>query len=204
MKALAIYCGSSAGNGQEYIRLARSVGRSLAQRGVTVVYGGGGVGLMGAVADAALEAGGKVIGVIPDFLNTRELAHTGCTELIVVRSMHERKAIMAQRSEGFIALPGGFGTLDELFEALTWSQLGLHPHPCGLLNADGYFTPLVECIDGMVRRGFLRMEDRGRLLCSADLDELLEAMGRWRSPSGLKWDDLPTLEAARAALGERC
>ncbi|MBP7951054.1 MAG: TIGR00730 family Rossman fold protein [Verrucomicrobiales bacterium] len=200
MNALAVYCGSSAGSGTTYVSLAREVGREMARRGITLVYGGGSVGLMGAVADAALAGGGKVIGVIPHFLNTRELAHSACTELIVVNSMHERKAVMASLCEGFVALPGGFGTLDEIFEALTWSQLGLHPWPCGLLDTDGYFAPLVQCLDGMVHRGFLRPEDRGRLLHAQAFSELLENMAAWRVPDGLKWQDLPTLEAAKRAL----
>lgn len=200
MKSLAVYCGSSAGHASGYVALAREVGAEIARRGMKLIYGGGSVGMMGAVADAALEAGGEVIGVIPHFLNTRELAHTGCTELLVVNSMHERKARMAELCEGFLALPGGFGTLDELFEALTWSQLGLHPLPCGLLDHDDYFAPLVACLDGMVQRGFLRSEDRGRLHYGHEFSSLLASMKAWKAPAGLKWDDLPTLEAARTAL----
>jgi hypothetical protein len=145
--------------------------------------------MMGAVADGALEAGGKVVGVIPTFLNTRELAHTGCTELIEVQTMHERKALMAARSQGFVALPGGFGTLDELCEVLTWSQLNLHPWPTGLLDLQGYFTRFLECLDGMVRSGFLRQADRDRLVDGTDFNHLLEKMSQWQAPKDLKWDD---------------
>ena len=204
MKALAVYCGSSAGRGDTFVKVARQVGRHLAENGITLVYGGGSVGMMGAVAKAALEAGGTVIGVIPHFLNTRELAHTGCTELIPVQSMHERKARMAELSEGFLALPGGFGTLDEIFEVVTWSQLALHPHPCGVLNVEDYFTPLLSCLDNMVTQQFLRPEDRGRLLSDTQLHSLLAKMDAWKPPSGIKWDDLPTLQAAKAALIEKC
>ncbi len=189
MKSLAIYCGSSAGFDAGFAQLAKSAGRTMAERGITLVYGGGRVGLMGAVADGALEAGGRVIGVIPEFLNTVELAHHGCTELHVVRSMHERKALMVERSEGFVALPGGFGTLDEIFEALTWSQLARHPWPCALLNYADFYTPLLSCLDGMVTQGFMRTADRERLLAGPDFAQLLVAMEQWRPPAGTKWTE---------------
>lgn len=191
MKSLAIYCGSSPGFGNTYLNVAKAVGRELAERDITLVYGGGRVGMMGAVADAALEAGGKVIGVIPYFLNTIELAHNDCTELHVVQSMHERKAKMVELSQGFIALPGGFGTLDEIFEVLTWSQLARHDWPCALLDVEGYYTPLLTCLDGMVARGFMREADRKRLLAHTDFHELLEEMTVWQAPVGTKWDTSP-------------
>lgn len=204
MKSLAVYCGSSAGYGAIYIQAARQVGTHLAEAGIRLVYGGGSVGLMGAVANAALDAGGEVIGVIPHFLNTRELAHTGCTELIPVSSMHERKAKMAELSEGFIALPGGFGTLDEIFEVVTWSQLALHPYPCGLLNVEGYFDSLLMFLDRMVTEKFARIEDRNRLLADSSLTNLLTTMDAWRPPSGVKWDDPCVLLAAKEALSKKC
>ena len=189
MKSLAIYCGSSAGFNPEFTNLARFVGRTMAERGIRLVYGGGRVGLMGAVADGALEAGGEVIGVIPEFLNTVELAHSGCTELHEVRSMHERKALMVELSEGFVALPGGYGTLDEIFEALTWSQLARHSWPCAVLNFQEFYTPLLACLDGMVTHGFMRMADRQRLLAGTDFVDLLETMSTWTQPAGTKWTE---------------
>jgi uncharacterized protein (TIGR00730 family) len=193
--SIAVYCGSSGGSAPFFRHAATAVGRLLAQRSISLVYGGGRVGLMGAVADGALAAGGKVIGVIPTFLNTKELAHYGCTELFEVASMHERKAKMAELSQGFIAMPGGYGTLDELCEVLTWSQLGLHPWPIGILNLDGYFTPFLDCLDGMVQRGFLRPEDRSRLVVDTEIEPLLEKMTSWKQPTGLKWDDPQVIAA---------
>jgi uncharacterized protein (TIGR00730 family) len=189
MQSLAIYCGSSAGFHASYVELARQAGRTLAQRGITLVYGGGRVGLMGAVADGALAASGKVIGVIPEFLNTVELAHHGCTELHVVKTMHERKALMVALSQGFVALPGGYGTLDEIFETLTWSQLAQHPWPCALLNHLDFYSPLLSCLDGMVERGFMRTADRKRLLVGAEFPALLDAMASWQAPAGTKWTE---------------
>jgi uncharacterized protein (TIGR00730 family) len=185
--ALALYCGSSPGNDPRYAAVARESGRALAERGIRIVYGGGGVGLMGAVADAALAAGGQVTGVIPDFLNTRELMHPQVADMRVVRTMHERKLLMVELSDGFIALPGGFGTLDELFEVLTWSQLGIHRSPIGLLNLDGYFDGILACLDGMVARGFLRQQDRDRLIAAPTIDELLPLMENWQPPTDMKF-----------------
>jgi uncharacterized protein (TIGR00730 family) len=185
--ALAVYCGSSPGNDRCYAALARETGRTLAQRGIRLIYGGGGVGMMGAVADGALAAGGGVTGVIPHFLHTRELLHEGVQDMRVVSTMHERKMLMVELAQGFIALPGGFGTLDELLEVLTWSQLGIHRGPTGLVNADGYFDGILTCLDGMVARGFLRPEDRGRLLSAPGIDELLPLMEAWQPPPDLKF-----------------
>jgi uncharacterized protein (TIGR00730 family) len=187
-QSLAIYCGSSAGKDPIYRDTAYALGGYLAEHGITLVYGGGSVGLMGAVADGALAKNGKVIGVIPRLLNRRELAHPGVSAMHVVESMHERKQLMADLSQGFVALPGGFGTLDELCEVLTWSQLGIHSHPVGLLDLAGYFTPFLHCLDGMVSRGFLRQADRDRLLTDVSFPELLEKMQHWKAPEKLKWE----------------
>jgi len=186
-KSVAVYCGSSAGNDPQYVRLAHTAGVLLAKRGIRLVYGGGGVGMMGAVADGVLEQGGEVTGVIPDFLNTRELKHPGVPDMRVVKTMHERKMLMVDLAEGFIALPGGFGTLDELFEVLTWSQLDIHHRPAGVLNADGYYDGMLSCLDGMVVRGFLRAEDRARLVSAPDMESLLAGMEAWCAPPSLKF-----------------
>lgn len=195
-KSLAVYCGSSAGNDPKYAALAREMGTLMARRGIKLVYGGGGVGMMGAVADAVLAERGEVIGVIPTFLNTRELKHPGVADMRVVETMHERKQIMVIESEGFIAMPGGFGTLDELFEVLTWSQLAIHHSPVGVLNHDGFFDGILLTLDGMVQRGFLRPEDRSRVVTAATPEALLQAMSEWAPPATLKF----TL--ARPALAE--
>ena len=144
MKSIAVYCGSSAGTNPNYVAQAQALGAAMVAQGLTLVYGGGRVGLMGTIADAVLAHGGQVIGVIPDFLDDKELAHLGCTELHVVKTMHERKLMMADRADGFVAMPGGYGTLEELFEVLTWGQLGLHQKPVALLNVDGYYDHLLH------------------------------------------------------------
>jgi uncharacterized protein (TIGR00730 family) len=187
IRSVAVYCGSSPGKDPCFVGIAREAGKLLAHRGVRLIYGGGGVGMMGALADGALAHGGEVTGVIPAFLNTRELKHPDVADMRVVVTMHERKMMMVELAEGFIALPGGFGTLDELFEALTWSQLAIHAWPVGILNADGYFDGLLACLDGMVVRGFLRPEDRARLVAAGDMDSLLNAMDEWHAPETLKF-----------------
>lgn len=169
---IAVFCGANTGSDPAILEAAKAVGKAIAQRGMGVVYGGGHVGLMGAVADAAMHAGGEVIGVIPGFMVEKELAHQGITELIVVRDMHERKMRMHERSQAVIALPGGFGTMDELFELLTWRQLGLHAKPMGLLNVNGFYSPLLEQMARMDRDGFLH--GTTRVLASADVNELLD------------------------------
>ena len=174
MTRVCIFCGSSKGARPVYMEAASRVGRSLAERGVGLVYGGAAIGTMGAVADAALAAGGEVIGVIPESLAAPERAHQGLTELRVVDSMHTRKTTMIGLSDALIALPGGHGTLDELFEALTWSQLGIHGLPIGAWNVEGYWTPLVSMMDHMVREGFVRPGDRARLRVEDQLDPLLD------------------------------
>ncbi|HBQ09635.1 MAG: TIGR00730 family Rossman fold protein [Sandaracinaceae bacterium] len=173
---VCVFCGSSPGSRPIYLEGARAVGRALAERGVGVVYGGASVGCMGAVADAALEAGGEVIGVIPHSMVDRELAHPGLTDLHVVEGMHERKALMTALSDAFLALPGGHGTLDELFEALTWAQLGIHAQPIGVWNLEGYWDPLFAMLDRVVEEGFLRPHHRTLLLSSHALEPLIDSL----------------------------
>jgi uncharacterized protein (TIGR00730 family) len=189
MQRICVFCGSSTGGRPTYAALARTVGTELAQRKLGLVFGGGRVGLMGAIADAALAAGGEVIGVIPRALATKELAHERVTELHVVDSMHARKAKMAELSDGFIALPGGLGTLEELFEVLTWAQLGMHSKPVGLLDADDYYAPLLHFLDHARDHGFVRPEHRGLLLGARSPAALLAAMATWRPPTVPKWID---------------
>ncbi len=176
MKSVAIYCGSASGARSSYVAAAEALGRELARRDITLVYGGASVGLMGAVADAALAHGGRVIGVIPRQLVDREIAHPGLSELIVVSTMHERKAEMSVRADAFIAMPGGFGTLDELFETLTWSQLGIHRKASGLLDIDEYWEPLVRFVDHAMDQGFLRPAHRALLIREADPNRLLDRL----------------------------
>lgn len=192
MKRVCVFCGSSSGRNGRYSEVAREVGRALARRGVGLVYGGSAIGLMGEVADAALQAGGEVIGVIPRALQLREIAHQGLTELEVVGSMHERKARMAELSEGFIALPGGMGTLEELAEVLTWAQLGLHARPCGLLDVDGYYQPLIAFLDHAVAEGFVRPDHRRILHVATAPDALLDQFLAYRPPDVQRWVDPST------------
>jgi uncharacterized protein (TIGR00730 family) len=187
MNSVCVFCGSSPGNDPDYAAAAQELGRTLAERGTTLVYGGGHVGLMGVVADAALGAGGEVIGVMPRSLVDREIGHTNLTKLHVVRSMHERKALMSELSEGFIALPGGNGTLEEFFEVLTWAQLGEHAKPCGLLNVAGYYDPLLAVFDQMVDRAFLKREHREIVLVEEDPSSLLERFEGYEPPTTIKW-----------------
>jgi uncharacterized protein (TIGR00730 family) len=187
MKSVAVYCGSSSGNKKEYTQQAQEMGRELARRGLTLVYGGGCVGLMGTIADAVLAEGGKVIGVIPSFLADKELAHQGCTELHVVETMHQRKLLMADLAEGFVAMPGGFGTLEELFEVLTWGQLGLHGKPVGLLNTLGFYDALLGLLDHMSAEAFLRIENRQQVLQHASAAALLDAMTNYQPSRLEKW-----------------
>jgi uncharacterized protein (TIGR00730 family) len=170
-----------------YAQAAQAVGWMLCRRGIGLVYGGGNVGLMGVLADACLAEGGRVIGVIPQALVDREVAHSGLTELRVVSSMHERKAIMADVSDAFIALPGGYGTWEELFEMLTWSQLGIQRKPCGLLNVNGYYDPLLELADKAVSEGFLRDLNRDLLLSDDDPERLLDRLSTYSFPVVEKW-----------------
>jgi len=173
---LCVFCGSSTGDDPAFSAAARAFGRTLARRGTALVYGGGHVGLMGVIADAVLAEGGRVIGVIPEKLAERELAHTRLTELIVLATMHERKAKMASLADAFVALPGGLGTLDELFEIWTWAQLGFHDKPIGLLNVRGFFSPLLELTAQMVREGFVREQNLELVLTDDDGERLLAGL----------------------------
>ncbi len=188
MKSVTVFCGSSTGTSPEYVDLARRLGREIAHRDLTLVFGGGRVGLMGAVADAALKAGGEVIGVIPQALMDKELGHTGVSQLRITRSMHERKALMEQEADGFIALPGGFGTLDEFCEILTWAQLGIHEKPCGLLDTgSGFFQHLRAFFDDAVEAGFVRADHRAMVLEDTDPTSLLHRMSAWTPTTTPKW-----------------
>jgi uncharacterized protein (TIGR00730 family) len=190
-KRICVYCGSSGGNGPGYEEAARGVGAFLAGKGIGVVYGGARVGLMGAVADGALQAGGSVIGVIPQKLQSREVAHQGLTELFVVDSMHARKTMMAYMSDGFIALPGGWGTLEEIFEVTTWAQLNYHLKPVGLLNVNGYYDKLLEFINHAAGEGFIRPLHRGLMQSAATPETLLEAMAVAEVPDIGRWIEKP-------------
>ena len=176
MKRLAVYCGSATPADPRYVELAAEVGRTLAQRGIGVVYGGGRLGLMGAVASGALDAGGEVIGVIPQALVSSEVANHDCTELIVVADMHQRKSAFTRLSDGFVTLPGGVGTMDELWEAISWAQLGYHSKPVGLLNAFGFYDHLIAFNHHMIEVGFIRPAHQGIMIAEGELDLLLERM----------------------------
>jgi uncharacterized protein (TIGR00730 family) len=187
VRAVCVFCGSNAGARAAYAEAAVDVGRSIAARGLSLVYGGAAVGLMGLLADAALAAGGKVVGVIPTALIEREIAHSGLTELREVRSMHERKAVMADSSDAFLALPGGAGTLEEVFEAWTWAQLGHHQKPVGLLNVAGFFDGLVSFLDHQCRERFVRQEHRDMLIVESEPGRLLDRFASYRAPVVEKW-----------------
>lgn len=187
MKSACIYCGSSTGTRPVYLEHAMAMGRSLARRGITLVYGGAAVGLMGAVADGALANGGRVVGVIPAALEDKEIAHRGLSELHVVGSMHERKAQLIERADALIALPGGFGTWDELCEAVTWAQLGHHSKPCGVLNVEGYYDGLLMQLDRAVAEGFVRAHHRDILVVDDDVERLLDRVVQHRVPNLPKW-----------------
>ncbi|MEO8482850.1 MAG: TIGR00730 family Rossman fold protein [Acidobacteriota bacterium] len=189
MRRICVYSGSSPGTRNDYADAARDLGRTLAGRGIGLVYGGAHVGLMGTIADAALEAGGEVIGVIPQSLVEKEVAHRGLPDLRIVHSMHERKALMAELSDGFIALPGGWGTLEELFETVTWAQLGLHQKPSGLLNVCGYFDGLLTFVNHAVREGFLRQAHADALLVADSASTLLTKLESYRPSTVAKWID---------------
>ena len=187
MRRVCVYCGANRGRDPAYAEAARAMGRALAQRGIELVTGGGRVGLMGVIADATLEAGGRVTGVIPQALMNKELGHAGLTDLIVTASMHERKAKMAELSDGFVAMPGGLGTYEELFEIWTWAQLGWHHKPCGLLNAAGFYDKLVAFLDGASEAQFLKTEHRAMLVVDADPDRLLDRFAAYTPPVVTKW-----------------
>jgi len=180
VKRLAVYCGSALPADPVYVEAARHVGRSLALRGIGIVYGGGRLGLMGAVADAALEAGGEVVGVIPEALVSAEVAHRGCTELHVVQTMHQRKALFTDLSDGFMTLPGGVGTMDELWEAISWAQLGYHSKPVGLLNVAGFYDQLIAFNQHMIGAGFIRPQHANILLHADAIELLLDQMAAYQ------------------------
>jgi uncharacterized protein (TIGR00730 family) len=189
LKRICVFCGSSSGTREIYAQTAEEVGRLLAQRGIELVYGGGKLGLMGTVADACLAAGGQVTGVIPQLLKEKEVAHNGLSDLIVVQTMHERKALMADLSGAFLALPGGYGTWDELCEVLTWSQIGIQRKVSAILNVNGYYDPLLAMADRAVSEGFLRDIHREMLLTDTEPARLLDRMESYAVPLVDKWMD---------------
>jgi len=189
MKRLCVYCGSSSGRQPDYARVARQLARALVNRNIDLVYGGASVGIMGEIANAVLEEGGDVIGIIPKGLFKKEVAHTGVTELREVDSMHERKSLMADLSDGFIALPGGLGTIEEIFEIITWSQLGMHRKPCGLLNVCHYYDKLIGFLDHAVTEQFIKSTHRSTILVDECPDTLLEKFEVYQAPETAKWID---------------
>ena len=189
LRSLCVFCGSSVGSKPAYIGSAIALGKVLAEQNIRLVFGGGRVGLMGALADAALQAGGEVTGVIPEHLVAREVAHQGLSDLRIVRSMHERKALMAELSDGFVALPGGLGTLEEFFEVWTWGQLGLHQKPYALLNVNGFYDPLVQFIDSLVELKFVKPEHRRMLIVESDVAMLPVRLSGHHTPEVPKWLD---------------
>lgn len=189
MKSICVFCGSNQGSHEIYTREAQKLGRYLAQQGIKLVYGAGNIGLMGVIADEVLQNEGYVIGVIPDFLKAKEVFHTELQELLVTSTMHQRKEIMANRSDAFIAMPGGFGTLDELAEILTWAQLGLHGKPIGLLNVNGYFDALIRFFDHTVKEGFVTTANREMVLYDETVAGLIAKMEAYEAPDVTKWLD---------------
>jgi uncharacterized protein (TIGR00730 family) len=187
MKQVVVFCGSSSGSDARFTEQAVLLGETLARQQIALVYGGARIGLMGAVADGALRAGGKVIGVLPRFLQSKEIAHAELTELHLVDSMHERKMLMNELCDGAIALPGGFGTLEEFFEMLTWAQLGLHQKPVALLNVAGFYDPLLALVQSMVSNALLKPHNQAMLLSSDNIDTLLDSMRNYRAPAVPKW-----------------
>lgn len=190
MKKVCVYCGSSPGLGEEYLAAARALGQELVRRGISLIYGGASIGLMGEVANTVMEGGGEVTGVLPRDLFRREVPHAGLTQLIEVSTMHERKAIMAEQADAFIALPGGLGTIEELFEILTWSQLKLHSKPCGVLNIAGYYDKLGEFIDYAVTQEFVRPRHRDMILWADSASLLLDQFAGYEAPNETKWLNL--------------
>lgn len=189
LRRICVFCGSSDGDSPLFTEAARRLGTLLAERNIRVVYGGGCIGLMGAVADAAMAAGGEVDGVIPHHLMEKEIGHAGVTQLHLVDTMHERKALMADLSDGFVALPGGLGTLEELFEIWTWAQLGLHTKPVGLWNVADYYHDLIRFLDNAVNRGFVKPEYRAMLIAADDPSDLIDRMAAYQPPTVPKWID---------------
>jgi uncharacterized protein (TIGR00730 family) len=193
LRRLCVFCGSSPGANPLYHTTARDVGLELVRRGVGLVYGGGNIGLMGVLADAVLGAEGDVTGVIPEALMAREVGHRGITDLRIVKTMHERKALMAELSDGFIALPGGIGTFEEFFEIVTWAQLGLHAKPCALLNVNGFYDPLLRLLDHAIEEQFIRESHRSLIIVESQVAPLLDRMATHRAPAQPKWIDKETI-----------
>ncbi len=189
MKRICVFCGSNTGTNPAFLQAAEEVGVFLARQNIELVYGGGRIGLMGKIADTVLAAGGKVIGIIPESLAVKEVAHQSLTELRVVDSMHERKAMMAELADGFIALPGGFGTFEEFCEIVTWSQLGIHRKPCALLNVEGFYDNLLAMFDAATGQNFIADDHRRLVLSETDIEKLYEQMKNFRSPAIEKWLD---------------
>lgn len=187
MKSITVFCGSSFGSDEIYKEQATLLGQTLAKENIQLIYGGANVGLMGAVADGVLEKGGKAIGVLPHFLQSKEIAHNNLTELILVETMHERKTKMNELCDGVIVLPGGYGTLEEFFEMITWAQLGLHKKPIAILNIDGFYDDLIKLVQTMVDKGFLKQINQKMLLVSDSIDALLEKMRNYQAPTVGKW-----------------
>jgi len=187
MKRICVFCGSNPGRDPVYMETAEKVGLFLAENGVELVFGGGRVGLMGKIADTVMENGGSVIGIIPKSLSDKEVAHQGLTELHIVDSMHTRKAMMEDLSDGFIALPGGFGTFEELCEIITWAQLGFHEKPCGFLNVNGYYDPLVELFDKATDQQFVRPKHRELVIIESDIKSMFQKMQDYKPPELEKW-----------------
>ncbi|MDP9960630.1 LOG family protein [Chryseobacterium lathyri] len=187
MKSITVFCGSSFGSDDIFKEQAFLLGQTLAKQDIQLIYGGADVGLMGAVADGALHENGKVIGILPHFLQSKEIAYKNLSELILVETMHERKTKMNDLCDGVIVLPGGYGTLEEFFEMITWAQLGLHKKPIGILNIDGFYDDLISLVQNMVDKGFLKQINRDMLLISENIDELLEKMRNYQAPTVGKW-----------------
>ena len=187
MKSIVVFCGSSSGTELQYAKDAYQLGATFVEKGIQLVYGGAKIGIMGQVAAGVLKNGGKVIGVIPGFLKMKEVFHEGLTELIVTQNMHDRKLRMHELSDGILMLPGGFGTLEEFFEMLTWAQLGLHQYPIGILNTNGFYDPLLEMMQQMVAKGFVKQENWDSILMDTDIDQLLQKMERYQPLPVPKW-----------------
>ncbi|MGU3372409.1 LOG family protein [Bacillus mycoides] len=189
MNSICVFCGSNYGESEEYKNTAEKLGEFLSEKNTTLIYGGGKVGLMGSVANSALQAGGNVVGIIPEFLRDKEIAHQGLTDLIVVDSMHSRKQKMSEMADGFIVLPGGYGTYEEMFEVLSWGQIGIHKKPVGLINVDGFFDPLLKMLQHTVDKGFARPENLNLILSSTNIEELFAQMKDYNHVIVNKWVD---------------
>ncbi|WP_242242775.1 TIGR00730 family Rossman fold protein [Bacillus cereus group sp. BfR-BA-01309] len=189
MNSICVFCGSNFGESEEYKNTAEKLGEFLGEKNTTLIYGGGKVGLMGSVANSALQAGGNVVGIIPEFLRDKEIAHQGLTDLIVVDSMHSRKQKMSELADGFIVLPGGYGTYEEMFEVLSWGQIGIHKKPVGLINVDGFFDPLLKMLQHTVDKGFARPENLNLILSSTNIEELFAQMKDYNHVVVNKWVD---------------